>query len=60
MNAKTDQNKEELIMAKTERLQVRISTELKAQLQELAEADGRNVSNYIEKLIMDAIKEGRK
>lgn len=47
-------------MAKTERLQVRISAELKAQLQELAEADGRNVSNYIEKLIMDAIKEGRK
>lgn len=36
---------------KTERLQIRISQELKAQLQALAEADGRTVSNYIENLI---------
>lgn len=38
-------------MAKTERLQIRISPELKAQLQKLAEAEGRTVSNYIEQLI---------
>ena len=36
---------------KTERLQIRISPELKAQLQALAEADGRTISNYIEHLI---------
>lgn len=36
---------------KTERLQIRISPELKAQLQALAEADGRTISNYIELLI---------
>ena len=37
---------------KTERLQIRISPELKAQLQALAEADGRTISNYIEQLIL--------
>lgn len=43
-------------MAKTERLQIRISPELKAKLQELADADGRTVSNYIEQLIKKAIE----
>ena len=38
-------------MAKTERLQIRISPELKQQLQRLAEAEGRTVSNYVEQLI---------
>ncbi len=42
-------------MNKTERLQIRISPELKAKLQQLAEADGRTVSNYIEQLIKAAI-----
>ena len=42
-------------MCKTERLQIRISPELKAKLQELADADGRTVSNYIEQLIKKAI-----
>lgn len=42
-------------MAKTERLQIRISPELKAQLQKLAEAEGRTVSNYIEQLIKVSI-----
>ena len=36
---------------KTERLQIRISPELKQQLQRLAEAEGRTVSNYVEQLI---------
>ena len=36
---------------KTERLQIRVTPELKAQLQKLADADGRNVSNYVELLI---------
>jgi predicted DNA-binding protein len=42
-------------MAKTERLQIRITPELKAQLQKLAEAEGRTVSNYIEQLIKTSI-----
>ena len=43
-------------MAKTDRLVIRITPELKSQLQAAAEADGRSVSNYIEKLIKEAIK----
>ena len=42
-------------MNKTERLQIRISPELKVKLQALADADGRTVSNYIEQLIKKAI-----
>lgn len=45
-------------MAKSERLQIRIAPELKEQLQQLADADGRTVSNYIEMLIKNAISEG--
>ena len=44
-------------MTKTDRLQIRISPELKQQLQQLAEADGRTVSNYIEQLIKVAIEQ---
>lgn len=44
-------------MVKTERLQIRITPELKEQLQQLADADGRTVSNYIEMLIKNAILE---
>ena len=43
-------------MAKTERIYIRITPELKAQLQQLAEADGRTVSNYIEQLIKKALE----
>ena len=42
-------------MNKTERLQIRISPELKAELQKMADADGRTVSNYIEQLIKAAV-----
>lgn len=44
-------------MVKTERLQIRITPELKEQLQQLADDDGRTVSNYIEMLIKNAILE---
>ena len=44
-------------MGKTERLQIRISPELKAQLQALAEAEGRTVSNYVEWLIKQALQQ---
>lgn len=36
---------------KTERIYIRITPDLKAQLQALAEADGRTISNYITRLI---------
>ena len=41
---------------KSERLQIRITPELKAELQRLAEADGRTVSNYVEQLIKSAVE----
>lgn len=43
---------------KTERLHVRVTTELKTKLQKLADADGRNISNYIKMLIEKELKEG--
>lgn len=43
-------------MSKSERLNIRISPELKQQLQRLAEAEGRTVSNYIENLIREKLK----
>lgn len=38
-------------MNKTERLQIRLTPEMKEQLQALADAENRTVSNYIENLI---------
>ena len=43
-------------MAKTERIYLRITPELKARLQAAAEAEGRSISNYIERLITQALK----
>lgn len=43
-------------MAKTERLYIRLTPELKEQIQAVAEAEGRSVSNYIEHLITQAHK----
>lgn len=42
-------------MTKTDRLQIRISPELKKALQELAAAENRTVSNYIEFLVLREI-----
>lgn len=39
---------------KSDRLQIRITPEIKAMLQQLADAEGRSVSNYIERLILAA------
>lgn len=44
-------------MAKTERLQIRISTEMKIQLQNRAKTEGRTVSNYVEQLIKAALEQ---
>lgn len=38
-------------MTKTDRLYIRIAPEMKEALQELAAADGRSLSNYIENLL---------
>ena len=43
-------------MTKTERLNIRISHELKQQLQRLAEAENRTISNYIEHLILEKLQ----
>lgn len=45
---------------KTERLHLRISPELKEKLQAAAEAENRTVSNYVEKLLKEAVKEKAK
>lgn len=41
-------------MSKTDRLNIRISPELKEQLQALADAENRTLSNYVEQLIINA------
>lgn len=41
---------------KSERLQIRVTPEQKAKLQQLAESKGRTVSNYIDYLIREDIK----
>ena len=45
-------------MPKTERIDIRISPELKAKLQQAAEAENRTVSNYIVNLIQKDLKDG--
>ena len=47
------------VETKSERLQIRIEPNLKQKLQKLAAADGRTVSNYIEKLIRDAFDKNK-
>ena len=49
--------KELILMPKTERIDIRISPELKQQLQQAADAENRTVSNYIVNLIQKDIKE---
>lgn len=44
-------------MNKTERLQLRITPELKEKLQALAEAENRSINSYIEMLILEKLKE---
>lgn len=47
-------------MAKTERLYIRISPELKEKLQELAEKEHRTLSNYIESILIKEIEKENK
>jgi uncharacterized protein (DUF1778 family) len=41
---------------KTERLYIRLTPELKEKIQAAAEAEGRSISNYVEHLIIQALK----
>lgn len=43
---------------KTERIYIRVSSDLKATLEEKARADSRTLTNYITKLLTAAIKAG--
>ncbi|MFY9175431.1 MAG: hypothetical protein WAO24_08920 [Peptococcia bacterium] len=47
-------------MAKTERLFIRITPELKNKLQEQAEKEHRNLSNYIESILIKELKKQRR
>lgn len=47
-------------MAKTERLFIRIAPELKGQLQELAKAEHRTLSNYVESILIKEIEKDKK
>lgn len=46
-------------MTKTDRLYIRLTPELKEQLQTVAAADNRTISNYIEHLIKQALANRR-
>ena len=46
-------------MTKTDRLHIRISPDLKAKLQALADAENRSISNYVENLIKKEIEKAR-
>lgn len=43
-------------MNKTERIYIRLTAELKEQLQQAAAAENRTVSNFVENLIKNAMK----
>ena len=44
-------------MAKTERVNLRLTPELKERLQKAADEENRTLTNYIENLIIRALKE---
>ena len=43
-------------MAKTERINLRITPEMKEKLQKAADAENRTLTNYIENIIIKALK----
>ena len=44
-------------MAKTERVNIRLTPEMKDKLQKAADAENRTLTNYIENIIINALKE---
>lgn len=47
-------------MAKTATVGLRIDATLKSRLEQLAAADGRSLSNYIEQILLKAVSDGQK
>nr|DAW63651.1 MAG TPA: Protein of unknown function (DUF1778) [Caudoviricetes sp.] len=45
------------MMAKTERVNLRLTPEMKEKLQKAADAENRTLTNYIENIIINALKE---
>mgnify|MGYP002764753411 FL=1 len=45
------------MMAKTERVNIRLTPEMKEKLQKAANAENRTLTNYIENIIINALKE---
>ena len=43
-------------MAKTERVNIRLTPEMKEKLQKAADAENRTLTNYIENIIINALK----
>ena len=43
-------------MAKTERVNIRLTSEMKEKLQKAAHAENRTLTNYIEYIIINALK----
>lgn len=44
------------MMAKTERVNLRLTPEMKDKLQKAADAENRTLTNYIENIIINALK----
>ena len=44
-------------MVKTERVNLRLTPEMKEKLQKAADAENRTLTNYIENIIINALKE---
>ena len=45
-----------IIMSKTERIGIRISKELKKELEKLADAENRSFSNYVETVLISHVE----
>ena len=45
------------MMAKTERVNLRLTPEMKEKLQKAADAENRTLTNYIENIIINELKE---
>lgn len=47
-------------MAKTAFVGLRLDEDVKARLEQLAAADGRSLSNYVEQILLKAVNDGQK
>lgn len=47
-------------MAKTAFVGLRLDADVKSRLEQLAAADGRSLSNYVEQILLKAVNDGQK